>query len=192
MPIHTWITRAPRPFDSLYCYNTHTRNLACIRLELRRQGPNPDPAIITRRNSYIGFVDADTQTQLRYRETSRWTIDQRTGQILYSFDHNLMFRLSMIPTNTEIYIVDFPLEAGRIHPRAVYHDDNPISAQGHFPGSGDDTRVDRDMLQHIATHYLGSSLCHKLCAAEATEEELGEALTRLYHHISGKKSLIRY
>jgi hypothetical protein len=179
MPLKTWVTQPPRPFDSFYYYDTDSRYFVRIRLELGRTGPNPEPCVLAKRNRFIGFVDETKGFD--FHEYDRWTVD-KNEKIVYRIDEFNSRVLNNQPS-TGKKVIDFSLGIGNTHPTFVHHGNAVADPPFRLPENSKGKPVTEGMLNIIAQHMLGRDTTIPLGLSNSTPVQLADAIFKLYHEI---------
>lgn len=179
MPLETWVTQPPKPFDSFYFFDTDTLHFVRIRLELGRKDDNPDPGVFARRSRYVGFVD-DTK-EYDFKNYERWSVN-RENKIVYRVDE---FNSKILSNRPEAgkKVIDFSLTEGQAHPSFVHHGNRIAANNYRLPSNSDGKPVTEVMLKTIALSVMGRTTVIILCLASSNATELADAIYQLYNEI---------
>ncbi len=170
MSIKKWYTHPAESYDSFYYYDTRSRNMVRIRLQLERYDGGPE--IVARQKRYIGFYDPNSGEHF-HSSMQYWSVDDRE-RIVYT-NGNIRMVLPEEPRVGWVGI-DFSLDGSE--ERA--HRGNKVTNTSNLPDCATDGRaVTEDTLEEIAQRWLGEHRNQAICEPHVDKYTLANELVKL-------------
>ena len=169
MAILTWYTQPPASFASYYYFDTDTRNMVRVRLELNRKDQGA-PKAIPDSDRYIGFVDPGTGIKFDY-DPQYWSVNG-DGLIVY---HKGSDKVTLTDNPTVGWkIIDFSMGGSHIH-HGNKVTDNPVLPSCSSPS----IVINETILEGVVQKTIGGTRV-EFCAYNATECQLCQGIMDVY------------